>query len=197
MKKKIAITGGIGSGKSTVCKCLSEMGYSVFSCDKIYNELLFEPSYISEIEKAFPSVVVHNQIDKTRLASIIFSSDTAREKLNSIAHPLIMERLHNLMDSVTEDTVFAEVPLLFERGYEQNFDKIIVVMRNLEQRIQATSARDNITASQAMAKIQAQYDYAKDEKQLLKNVNVHILDNNGNLSSLKNQLLNILENINA
>ena len=108
-----------------------------------------------------------------------------------------MERLHNLMDSVTEDTVFAEVPLLFERGYEQNFDKIIVVMRNLEQRIQATSLRDNITASQAMAKIQAQYDYAKDEKQLLKNVNVHILDNNGNLSSLKNQLLNILENINA
>lgn len=197
MKKKIAITGGIGSGKSTVCKCLSEMGYSIFSCDKIYNELIFEPSYISKIEKAFPNVVVHNQIDKTRLASIIFSSDTAREKLNSIAHPLIMERLHNLMDSVTEDTVFAEVPLLFERGYEQNFDKIIVVMRNLEQRIQATSLRDNITASQAMAKIQAQYDYAKDEKQLLKNVNVHILDNNGNLSSLKNQLLNILENINA
>ena len=78
MKKKIAITGGIGSGKSTVCKCLSEMGYSVFSCDKIYNELIFEPSYISKIEKAFPGVVVHNQIDKTRLASIIFSSDTAR-----------------------------------------------------------------------------------------------------------------------
>lgn len=196
MKKKIAITGGIGSGKSTVCKWLSEMGYSVFSCDNIYNELIYEPSYISEIENAFPTVVIHNQIDKTRLASIIFSSETAREKLNNIAHPLIMERLHNLMDTVSEDFVFAEVPLLFERGYEQNFDKIIVVMRNIEQRIQAISARDNIIVSQAMAKIQTQYDYEKDEKQVLKKSNVHILDNNDDMYSLKNQLLKILEKIN-
>lgn len=196
MKKKIAITGGIGSGKSTVCKWLLEMGYLVFSCDNIYNELIYEPSYISEIENVFPTVVIHNQIDKTRLASIIFSSETAREKLNNIAHPFIMERLHNLMDTVSEDLVFAEVPLLFERGYEQNFDKIIVVMRNIEQRIQAISARDNIIVSQAMAKIQTQYDYEKDEKQVLKNTNVHILDNNDDMYSLKNQLLKILEKIN-
>ncbi len=197
MKKKIAITGGIGSGKSTVCKWLSEMGYSVFSCDKIYNELIYEPIYISKIERIFPTAIIHNQIDRTRLASLIFSSETAREQLNNIAHPLIMERLYNLMDTVSEDLVFAEVPLLFERGYEQDFDKIIVVMRNLEQRIQAISARDNITAPQAMAKIQTQYNYEKDEKQLLKNTNVYILDNNGDFSFLKNQLLNILEHIDA
>ena len=75
MKKKIAVTGGIGSGKSTVCKLIENMGYSVFSCDKIYQNIIHSKRYVQEIERVFPSVVKQGEIDKKLLSEIVFSNE--------------------------------------------------------------------------------------------------------------------------
>ena len=116
MRKTIAITGGIGSGKSTVAKEISLLGFPVFSCDQIYREIMEDKAYIAQISSVFDGVVVEGKIDKNALSRLIFNDQTARNKLNSIAHPLIMSTLYARMQSCANDFVFAEVPLLFEGG---------------------------------------------------------------------------------
>ena len=74
MVKKIAITGGIGSGKSLVLECIKELGYPVFSCDMIYKELLQTPKFARKIAELFPSCVKNNEIDRKELGNIVFNN---------------------------------------------------------------------------------------------------------------------------
>lgn len=178
--KKIAITGGIGSGKSTVAKQIALLGFPVFSCDEIYRELLQDNAYIAQISRVFSDVVKEGVIDKKALSRRVFSSEMDRKRLNSIAHPLIMERLYARMSACTNELVFAEVPLLFEGGYENDFAHIIVVRRNDEERIENVMKRDGVSKAEVLARLSAQFDY-KD----IKNKNVYFIDNDGGIEELE------------
>lgn len=195
MKKKIAITGGIGSGKSEIGKLLRALNYPVFSCDEIYKNLINDVEYLEALKKVFPLAVNDGKLDKTYLSNVVFSDKTARERLNLLAHPCIMETIFKEMDEVKRDLVFAEVPLLFEGGYQKDFDYILVVMREKEKRIQAICNRDDMQREQALNRICSQYDYDLDKNDYLKKSNVFILKNNTDIHSLKIQLKNILTNI--
>ena len=189
MKKRIAITGGIGSGKSSVLRIFGEMGYPIFSCDEIYREIIDTPAYIQKIKDVFPECIVEGKIDKKLLANAVFNNEEKLALLNGIAHPLIMERLLLRMDECAGETVYAEVPLLFEGNYENLFDKVIVVLRNKEKRIQSVIERDHISLNEVTARISSQFDFEdpKNENRL-KNANVIFLKNEEDLSSLKNQI---------
>ena len=156
MSKKIAITGGIGSGKFCVLRKIKELGFSVFSCDEIYKEIIKMPAYIHKITEIFPTVIENGEINRQKLADIVFNDKRELEKLNSIAHPLIMERLYCYMDNDSSNLTFAEVPLLFEGGYENDFDAIIIVVRKEEDRIAAVSLRDNLTEDKVVSRIKMQ-----------------------------------------
>ena len=91
MKKKIAITGGIGSGKSEAIKIIKELGFPVFSCDEIYKEIIFSKEYVQRIEENFPTCVKNGIIDRKELSAIVFANREKRDLLNSLSHPLIME----------------------------------------------------------------------------------------------------------
>lgn len=158
MPNKIAITGGIGSGKSAVCRILKERGYPVFSCDEINRTLLSEKSYLDGLCALFPTCVKDGNLQKTALASLVFSDKEALETLNAYAHPRISERLQRDMDGAKK-TCFAEVPLLFESGMTKQFDGAIVVLRNKEERIRAVVTRDGLTAERAEARMKQQFDY--------------------------------------
>lgn len=189
MKKRIAITGGIGSGKSSVLRMFGEMGYPIFSCDEIYREIIDTPAYIQKIKDVFPECIVEGKIDKKLLSNAVFNNEEKLALLNSIAHPLIMERLLLRMDECAGETVFAEVPLLFEGNYENLFDKVIVVVRNKEKRIQSVIERDHISLNEVTARISSQFDFEDPKnKNRLKNANVIFLKNEEDLSSLKNQI---------
>ena len=193
MVKKIAITGGIGSGKSTVLKILKDEGFSVFSCDEIYKEILSDKEYIQKICLAFPSVIENNAINKKKLADIIFNNKEKRALLDSIAHPLIMGRLREKM-SQENGLVFAEVPLLFESGYEHMFDGVIVVQRSINDRIHAVAARDKLGENEVISRINSQYNYDMLEMDATKNEGfIQILYNNQSIEDLKNRLKNIIE----
>lgn len=194
MKKKIAITGGIGSGKSTLVKLIRKTGYDVYSCDAIYQKIINTKEYIDAIAKIFPSAVCSGIINKNLLAEIIFNDPAAREKLNNVAHPLIMHELEKHMQEGCGPLVFAEVPLLFECGFEKNFDGVIVVMRNDEQRIQSVAQRDNLTTEQVRKRIYAQVDYQSNNiKQRMQQCNAFLIFNNGNLMRLEEQWTAFLE----
>lgn len=196
MPKKVAITGGIGSGKSTVVDIIKELGFPIFSCDEIYSEIINSEEYIEKVKDLFPSVIENNQISRIKLAEIVFSNNKNRETLNAIAHPLIMKELDNRMNSCKENLVFAEVPLLFEGGYESKFDDIIVVIRDLNERISAICQRDNTTIEHAKKRIEAQFDYQSQEGQeKIKKCNAILLENNNDIPQLKTTINAILNQL--
>lgn len=196
MGYKIAITGGIGSGKSTVCDIIKAHGYKVFSCDEIYKQLLCDVDYVKRLAGIFPDVVRNNCIDAKKLASIVFDDETALKKLNAIAHPMIMKRLLNDMAREQDKLVFAEVPLLFECGYEHLFDKIIVVERDIEERITSVIKRSHLTREEVSKRMQSQFAYDTNEaKTHYKKLNAIILKNKGDLAQLEREALLIINSL--
>ena len=188
-----AITGGIGSGKSTVANMIAEYGFPVFSCDEIYKEIIYDKNYIREIEKVFPNAVQNGQIDRGILAKTVFSNEQALKTLNSISHPLIMNELMSRMNKVDDMFAFAEVPLLFEGGFKDLFDNVIIVMRDKDKRIEALKKRNNFSNEEIERRFKNQFDYSllkgiKNEKYLF-------IENNSTVEELRNYLTSILMTI--
>lgn len=121
---KIAITGTIGSGKSTVASYLREKGYHVFDCDKT-NEQILNSDYLIPY---FPSCFNDNKLDKKALADIVFNDNKAKELLQSLSHPYIYNKMQE--ESNLYNPFFAEVPLLYEVGWDAFFDKVLLVVTN-------------------------------------------------------------------
>ena len=165
-KHYIAITGGIGSGKSTVAHIIEELGYPVFSADAVARGIYDDPFVRKELCTRFPSCMNAGKLDRAALAEIVFTDATALQTLDAITHPVIMRRLWDLMEAVQSDSmlVFAEVPLLLEGGYENTFDGVIVV---------------RLTREQVLARIKNQFDYEKNS--LLGHT---VIDNDGNMAAL-------------
>lgn len=195
-KSKIAITGGIGSGKSTALSYLKELGYPVFSCDEIYKEVISSQEYIDKIEEHFPEAVTHGCVQRKILSEIVFNDPEKRALLNGIAHPLIMQKLYERMDNCKDELVFAEVPLLFEGGFENEFDHVIVILRKEENRIQSVQERDGISEEKIKKRMQSQFDYFSIEgEKRLKNCNAFVIENDGLINGLHtkiNEILNVL-----
>lgn len=193
MKQKIAITGGIGSGKSIVGKILQEKGFTVYSCDEIYKDVVKTHEYIAQITKTFPSCIANGAIDRKKLALIVFNNPQKLDKLNQITHPLIMEQLNSYIDACKDSIVFAEVPLLFECGYEHTFDKILVVQRIRKNRVAAVVARDALSEQEILARINTQFPYDTQEGQAyIQKIHAHQIFNNNTIESVKLQINDFL-----
>lgn len=175
---KIAVTGGIGSGKTAVCRILSDLGYPVFSCDEISRGLWKDEAYLDLLATNFPRCVTDGKIDKKKLSKIIFSDSDARKRLEALSHPRIMQALMREMDRFSVS--FAEVPLLFEGGYESLFDGVLLVERTEVTRIASVMRRDCISEEEVKQRISSQFSDAEREKD-----GVVILKNDGTLAALK------------
>lgn len=196
MCKKIAITGGIGSGKSLVLQCIRELGYPAYSCDDIYKEISGDAQYIEKIKEFFPECIRNNIFDRKKLSDIVFNNRERLERLNQISHPLIMRELHERMNQSKAKLLFAEVPLLFEEGFEKDFDETIYVKRNLEKRIRAVILRDKTDRLSVIKRIQRQFDPdSAIGKEKLKSSNVHILENDADVENVKIWLNNFIVSI--
>ncbi len=158
---KIAITGGIGSGKSTVASIISDMGYPMYSCDKIYENLLTDLELIRSVTEEFGDVLTQGCIDKNKIAVSVFADERKLKKLNEITHPIIMRKVIDLMSC--HEISFCEVPLLFEGGYEKLFDYVIVVLRDMEDRIQSVAERDKLSTESVLNRIKTQLDYSNSD----------------------------------
>ena len=189
MKQKIAITGGIGSGKSIVGKILQEKGRTVYSCDEIYKEVILSRAYIDEVRIKFPSCIKNGEINRKLLATIVFNDPQKLNQLNQIAHPLIMKKLNEYMDTCKDSIVFAEVPLLFECGYEHLFDRILVVQRTQSDRVKAIMERDTLSKEEILARMDAQFPYNTPEgEKHIQEIHAYQIFNNGTIDALKSQI---------
>lgn len=177
--KKIAITGGIGSGKSAVCEIVRALGYPVYSADEIYHALLKDNALISALHREF-GVAEEGTLDRKKLARIVFSDPKALRRLNEITHPLVMQKL---LSSMREPISFAEVPLLFEGGFAPLFDAVLVVTRDRESRINAVRQRDGLSREEAERRMQNQFDYEKND------LSAHtVIENDDDFASLRSKV---------
>lgn len=195
MKKLIAITGGIGSGKSLLTDYFASLGYAVLSADEIYSDLLKDEYFVKGICDAVGvrAVLVNGRytLDRKAVAEKVFGNPAERKKLDDFTHGAIMREMFSRANDCS-GVVFCEVPLLFEGGYDKYFDCVIVVFRNENERISSVVSRDNKSEELVKEIIKNQYDYSK----LAENGHTIFVENNGTPRFLYEKANEIIEKIN-
>lgn len=160
---KIGVTGGIGSGKSTVSQRLQELGAVIIDADKVAREIV-EPGQpaLKELDEAFAGVLNEDgTLNRAELARQAFATPEATEKLNSITHPHIRERTNALFaqaEQAGEDVVVYDMPLLIENGETSRVDHVLVVDAPDEVRVRRLVESRGLDESDAKARIKAQID---------------------------------------
>lgn len=144
---KIGLTGGIGSGKSTVAKIFETLGIPVYYSDIEAKKLMNEnEELIKQIIWHFgPASYLNNQLNRKYLSSIIFGNDQKRALLNSLVHPLTIEDAAQWMLQQTTPYAIKEAALIFESDVWKHLDKVIGVSAPYELRLQRAMKRDNIS----------------------------------------------------
>lgn len=188
---KIAVTGGIGSGKSTVLKIISDLGYQTVSLDEVYEELLKDEKFVLKISNAMSVEPIYEDgkacLDRKGVSQKVFCDKYLLNKLNALTHSAIFEKAFK---NQTQNIAFYEVPLLFEGNYQSLFDKVIVVIRNKELRIESAMQRDNASQNYVVNKINNQFDYDNSD------LSLHtIIENNSNLEELTNKVVRAIKSI--
>jgi dephospho-CoA kinase len=183
---RIGLTGGIGSGKSTVARLLAEHGAIIIDADQIARAVVEpgEPA-LAEIAGRFgPEVIAADgTLDRGSLASIVFTDTAALADLNAITHPRIAERTAALLDSAPSDAVVVyDMPLLVENGLTDGWDAVIVVTADRAARVHRLLGR-GLAADDIDARMARQ---ATDEQR--RAVADVVIDNSGDLQSLRAQV---------
>lgn len=159
---KVGITGGIGSGKSTVGHLFEMMGYPVYYADIRAKWLMNnDPTIKAELMTTFGNAVYPDQLDRKALADIVFSNPDALVKLNNITHPAVRRDLDAWSTKQSSPIVFKEAAILFESGTNRSVDKVICVVAPEITRIMRVMKRDKVTAAQVQERIKNQWS---DEK---------------------------------
>lgn len=190
--KIIGITGGIGSGKSTISNMLREAGYPVLDCDfharQFYNS---DVNLISDMKKTFGENIYKDGIlDRKALAEIVFNDKTSLDKLNSIIHPKVKEYMFFQIKESKSDLFFVESAILFESGFNKHMDKILTVTAPKEVRIKRAMDRDNTTRE----KIEARMKFQICEDRRLSKSN-YIISTDQDLDKVKGFLFRLVEDM--
>lgn len=159
MPKIIGLTGGIGSGKTTIANYLVSLGYPVYIADDAGRKVMQKQEIIDAIKEKFGlEIFENNLLNRAKLAKIVFDNPEQLKKLNAIVHPAVKEDFKNwLTQHLESPLVFYESAILFESGSYTDFDVIITVIAPLEKRIARVLERDNSNREQVLNRINAQW----------------------------------------
>ncbi len=195
MGVKIALYGGIGSGKSTAADIIRSLGIRVADCDRVYREHVLSDSNYRDmlVVRYGADIVKGGAIDTRALGKIVYADRTEKAWLDSVAHPLIMElTLSQISDC---DLAFAEVPLLYEGGFRDMFDAAALVTCSLEKRIDRL-VKDRYAGEGGESYVRkAAAAQASDEQ--LKSIADYVIDNNGSREQLRTQIEALIGEIKA
>ncbi len=155
---KLGITGGIGSGKTSVCRVFNVLGIPVFSADPEAKEVMDNDSTIKrEInEIAGKNIYPGGQLNRIELASLIFNDKNLLEKVNSLVHPVVFDNFMHWAEKQTAPYVIMEAAILFESGAYNLVDRVATIVAPLEERISRVTQRNELTRDQVMERIKNQ-----------------------------------------
>jgi len=194
---RVGLTGSIATGKSTVANMLKELGAYIIDSDEIAHDALkkTEKPY-KQILDAFGSSILDNQgnIDRKKLGSIVLNNKQKLALLESIIHPYVQQKRKEIEESILQQNqkaiIIYDVPLLFEKHLESNFDKIIVVYVPKDVQIKRLMKRQNITYDEALNLINLQICIEEKKKKA-----DFVIDNSYSLESTKKQVQEVFKKV--
>jgi dephospho-CoA kinase len=185
----VGITGGIGAGKTTVCKIFEELGAKVIYADELAKEIMEnDESLKKKIKKIFgEKSYIGGKLNRKFIADIIFSSDEKRKLLESIVHPAVIKRilsdLKKIADEGKYNFVIVEAALIFESGFDKELDYVLVVDADDEIKIKRIMERDKFSKEEVLKRMRAQLD-SKIKKELADMVII----NDGDIDELRKKV---------
>jgi len=184
--KRIGITGTIASGKTSLCILLKRHGFAVFNSDRYAGMCLHAGNPVFEkIVENFSEDILDEtgDVDRKKMASIVFQDEEKRLLLNSLVHPYVREGMEKFFENQKGKFAFAEVPLLFEAGMEDAFDEICVVTCSYETAVKRMMEDRDYTREEADRRYNSQYDpeYQKSHADT-------VIENDGTLTELNEKV---------
>lgn len=187
----IGLTGGIGTGKSTLCKVADDLGFFVIDADKIGHSILIKDSCAyNEIVESFGKEILSpdGEIDRKKLGGIVFTNPEKLLLLNKITHQKITEKIEKMIEKCDNETAVLEAAVLFESGMDKICDVVVAVIAPKEERARRISERDGVSIENAMLRINSQ----KNDDFYLSKAD-RIIFNNGSIEKLYSDGLAILK----
>jgi len=164
MSLKVGITGGIGSGKSTVCRIFKILGIPVFEADPVAREASDKDLRIKEgLIKLFGNTIYTTDgvVNRKKLASIIFNDKVLLKKVNGIIHPVVREKFTEWCLQQNTPYIIHEAAILFESGFYKMMDFNILIIADKEVRINRITSRNNFSRKQVLTRMANQWDDKK------------------------------------
>lgn len=189
---KIAVTGGLSSGKSTVCRFLTELGAYSVSADEIVHSLLADNEEIRQkvVHLLGPSVLTKGKLDRQAIAGKVFSHSETLKSLESILHPTVFHEIESRYQAIKNNSNYnlfvAEVPLLYETKSEALFDSVIAVLTSKKELHKKRLLEDAVFMERLSHQMSPEDKATKAD---------FVLFNNGSLEDLKNEVTKIAEKI--
>ena len=192
MTKVIGLTGGIGSGKTTIANYFAAMGIPVYIADDGAKRVMQSDVILKEVKAVFGQDIFDGQVlNRAKLAQIVFNDKEQLAKLNAIVHPAVKQDFRLWMQEYKNfDYVIYEAAILFESGRYKECDIIITVTAPEEVRIERVIERDKTTREQVLSRMQMQWN---DEKRISMS---NFVINNNNLKIAKEEVVKILKILN-
>jgi len=162
-KIKIALTGGIGTGKTHISKQFLDMGIPVFYADEEAKKLYFSEEATAFFKEKYGNAFFTNhQLDFSKLATFVFSNPENKKQIEAFIHPLVMQKFEDWVSQQTSNMVVMESAIIFEAGLENYFDKIIVVDAPLDIRVERIKSRNpQLSEAEILQRIHSQLSQAE------------------------------------
>lgn len=189
MTKIIGLTGGIGSGKTTVANFFKELGVPVYIADDAGKEVMQSQTILSEIKTVFGEEIVEKGVlNRQKLAAVVFADQNKLQLLNAIVHPAVANHFKNwLSNHQNFPFIIYESAILFESNGDQKCNEIITVTAPLAIKLQRVMSRDNVTEEQVLLRMNAQWS---DDQRIAKS---DFVIENCDLEKTKEQVVKILK----
>lgn len=191
----IGLTGGTGTGKTSVSKLFLKEGFEVIDYDKVTREVYVKGSpCLEEITKNFGKGILNadGTLNRKALGEIVFSKKEALDTLNNIVYKYILAHTKDIIENSHGKKLLLDAPTLFESGLSEKCDKIIGVIADRDIKIKRVSARDGLTPQRVMERIDMQLP----DSFYIKNCD-YIIENNHSLKELEEKANSILKELNV
>jgi dephospho-CoA kinase len=189
----VGLTGGIASGKSTVCQLFAAKGCAVIDADIVAHELLLrgQPGYEPVVKAFGPGILGDSgEIDRSKLGAEVFGNSSKLERLNRLLHPEVIRTIQERLEALRHVRTLVDASLMIESGFHRHFRRLVLVVCTLEQQVQRLMARNRLTEEQARQRIALQMPLA--EKRAFA---TDIVDNSGTEEQTRVQVDALFEDL--
>jgi len=183
----LGVTGGLGSGKSTACHFLEEMGATIFDADRVAKQILLVEKEVQEqlIEAFGNAVLREDSIDTAKLAQVAFANEENQTVLNDIIHPRVIEAFERLAGEKRDaiGLLVVDAPLIFESGFNNHLDHTLLIYTRFKIRMNRAMRRGTLSREDILRRIALQMP--EEEKRELAS---YVIENNGDMGQLRQSL---------